>query len=393
MADAIADAHMTLRDWHAASKGLIPAWVGWALAGVATVFVVAIALDDGVGRREVVIPLLAAVTFVVWYLPSLGVRVPDLARAATTLGVIGFVNAAADRFGFATDTDDGVQLSLLIAMILVGELVGTAPWSIAAAAVVGMIVITSPQLLPYDGDQRFAWIMPVGLAVMTGGFIRSMMRALTQLSVAQEALAHQAASDERRRIAREIHDVVAHSLTVTMLHLTAARLAVARGASGEATDALEEAERAGRQSLADVRRTVGLLRTGAGRLPDSEAPMPLAVDVVTLVDEYRDAGLGVELVVDGDLATVEPGVGLALYRIVQESLANVARHAPGATVAVSVRTADPARVAVRSRGGRTTVGGPPGSGITGMRERAEALGGRCSAGPDGDCGWVVEAVL
>ena len=359
------------------------------VAGAATVFVVALALDSGVGRRELVVPLLGAVVVAVWILPVLGVAVPDVVRVALVWGSLGIVNIGADQFGFGDD----VQVSLLLGVVLVGDVVGTGHLATAMVATVAGFVVTLPPLLPYNGSEDFMWAIPVGLAVMTGVFIRAMLRALVQLSVAQDALAVQAASDERRRIAREIHDVVAHSLTVTMLHLTAARMAVARGDSGEATDALEEAERAGRQSLADVRRTVGLLRSGADGDAGGQTPMPVATDLAGLVDSYRDAGLVVDATMRGDLAAVAPGVGLAMYRIVQESLANVARHGRDATVTVVVEAADPVHVVVRSAGSRVAPAGRSGSGIAGMRERAEALGGRCTAGPDGDHAWVVDAVL
>jgi len=236
---------------------------------------------------------------------------------------------------------------------------------------------------------------------MVGVFLRALVRALTELEAAQQELASQAARDERRRIAREVHDVVAHSLTVTMLHLTAARLAVGRGDNVDATEALEEAERAGRQSLADVRRTVGLLRADDERAPSTHPtddvlrPMPRANDLPRLVADYRAAGVSVELSVAGEMAAIDPTVSLAVYRIVQESLANVARHAPGAAATVSINVSDPVLVRVESTGGNiglAVAASGSGSGLVGMRERAEALGGRCTAGPCGD-GWAVEASL
>ena len=106
-------------------------------------------------------------------------------------------------------------------------------------------------------------------------------------------LAEKAATDERQRIAREVHDVIAHSMTVTMLHVTAARLAVARGDDDAATEALLEAEKAGRESLNEIRHTVGLLRTE----PDGgiEAPQPGVGDIVQLVDGFAEAGVDVRL--------------------------------------------------------------------------------------------------
>jgi Histidine kinase len=125
-------------------------------------------------------------------------------------------------------------------------------------------------------------LIPVWLAVR--GLV-AQQRLLIALRAAQAELGRQAASDERRRIAREIHDIVAHSLTVTMLHLTGARFILARDPDGAAA-ALVEAERLGRQSLADVRRTVGLLEAEADPRVQSLAPLPSAEDIATLVHDY-----------------------------------------------------------------------------------------------------------
>src|SRR5436853_615896 len=121
----------------------------------------------------------------------------------------------------------------------------------------------------YSG--AFAYVLGIGIAWAWGYAVRQQYHLIVELKAAQAGLAERAAADERQRIAREIHDVVAHSLAVTMLHLTGARLALQHDPA-EAAEALAEAERLGRQSLADIRRTVGLLADGgrAGAAP----PMP-----------------------------------------------------------------------------------------------------------------------
>ena len=199
-----------------------------------------------------------------------------------------------------------------------------------------------------------------------------------------------AATNERQRIAREVHDVIAHSLTVTMLHLTAARLAVGRGDSAAATEALEEAEKAGRTSLSEIRNTVGLLRID-GSEPDN-APLPAAADVPALVEGYRAAGVDVSLDLQGDLGDVEPAAGLALYRIVQESLTNAGRHAPGAHTTVHIELGPPLKVDVQTKGGAPSIERGSGMGLAGMAERAAALGGLFEAGQSGN-GWRVAATL
>jgi signal transduction histidine kinase len=216
---------------------------------------------------------------------------------------------------------------------------------------------------------------------------------------AQTDLARQAASDERRRIAREIHDVVAHSLTVTMLHLTAARYILSRDPEGAAA-ALADAERLGRQSLADVRRTVGLL-AGEGAVNSATlAPLPGADDIPTLVADYARAGLDAHYTRSGEAFEL-PAAGLALYRIAQEALANVAKHAPGAHVSVRLRTEADVLLQVSDDGVRDAVDqdsrstdAGSGLGLLGMRERALLLRGTLTAGPaDNGCGWSVECRL
>lgn len=204
----------------------------------------------------------------------------------------------------------------------------------------------------------------------------------------------QAVLEERQRIAREVHDVVAHSLSVTMLHLTAARRSLEQDDDvTEAVEALRDAERTGRQAMADIRQTVGMLGTTDATGGAGAQAARSAADVPELVEQFAAAGLAVTLEVDGDLSEVPATAGLGLYRIVQESLTNVAKHAPRSqcTVDLEVRRH---RQAVRVANTLTgpVVPRPGGSGVGGMQQRAESLAGSFSAGPD-DGRWVVAAVL
>jgi signal transduction histidine kinase len=176
-------------------------------------------------------------------------------------------------------------------------------------------------------------------------------------------------------------------LTVSLLHITSARLAVEHDPA-DAGRALAEAERLGRQSLTEVRATMGLLRMGGEN--GLAAPVPGAGQLAELVQQVRNAGVDVSLVIEGDIAGVPATTGSTIYRIVQEALTNAARHAPGCSV----------RVDVAARRGRADVAvdsaGPPtegsGIGLASMRERAQAVGGTCTAGPGGH-GWMVRASL
>ncbi len=226
----------------------------------------------------------------------------------------------------------------------------------------------------------------VGAAVTwaSAWVLRRQHRLVLALEAAQEALAEHAAAEERARIAREVHDVIAHSLTVTMLHVASARLAV-QDRPAEAIEALAEAERLGRRSLADVRRAVGALGDGDG------SPPPSIVELPALVQEYEAAGVDVALTVAGAGDRLSAAASMALFRIAEESLANAARHAPGAHVDVELRIeASHASLTISNGIGRATpsVGERPGLGLTGMRQRAELIGAQLTAGRQGD-GWRV----
>jgi signal transduction histidine kinase len=240
----------------------------------------------------------------------------------------------------------------------------------------------------YDG--AFIWVLGLAFSWAGGVGMQAQFRLLAKMREEQAGLAERAAADERQRIAREIHDVIAHSLAVTMLHLTGARLAIRRDPA-EAEEALLEAERLGRESLAEIRRTVGLLAPeGTG----TAAPMPTAADIPDLVREFGSAGLDVDFELTGDIASLPPATGLALYRVAQESLSNVVRHAPGAPTSMALIVGpDDVRLRVRNRmatGATPNLNG--GLGVRGMEERVTLLGGTLRAGPDGTA-WCVDAEL
>lgn len=230
-----------------------------------------------------------------------------------------------------------------------------------------------------------------GLAI--GGMLRSQSRALVAERTARRHAAEQATLAERQRVARDIHDLVGHSLSVTMLHVTASRRALDDAAEhpetqaesvAEARAALVDAERIGREAMSEIRRTVSVL---ASESAGSQA-LPGAADLPHLVEQCRAAGVSVQWRVDGDLAHVPTATGLALYRVMQECLANAVRHAPGAPVCASI-TVD-AHSAALSCGNPLPPGvasgraaGPGGNGLPGFRTRAEQAGGTVTAGPVG----------
>ena len=232
-----------------------------------------------------------------------------------------------------------------------------------------------------------AWMAGTTLSVLGGLLIRHEVNLVSQLRAAQAGLAERAKAEERNRIARELHDVIAHTLTVMLLHVSSARLAVEHDLA-DAARALAEAERLGRASLAEVRLTVGMLHHDGDT--GQTAPLPGLDDLSALVARFRSAGADVALTIDGDTGRLPATTGLAVYRIVQEALTNAVKHAPGSPTAVRLAVdADAVRLAVDSA---AEPGGGTGVGVFSMRERAESLGGSCRAGPGGR-GWLVQATL
>ncbi|MGW0003633.1 sensor histidine kinase [Nocardia grenadensis] len=269
------------------------------------------------------------------------------------------------------------RLSILLAVVAAAELL--------AFALVGAALW---------GDHSLRTGFPMyALGILLGWLVGVMLQYqrlfLYQERENQSARAAQAAAAERNRIAREVHDVIAHSLTVTLLHVTAARHALTADRDvDEAADALVDAERLGRQAMSDIRRTVGLLDS----VPSAAGVEPGAGDIPALVDDFVNAGLMVNRRFTGDLAGVSAAVGLALYRICQESLANIAKHAPGAEVELTV-SVDGGSAIVRVH--NTIPRGLPsqfgrGTGVAGMRHRSDGLGGRIRVGPEAG-GWLVRA--
>ncbi len=175
-------------------------------------------------------------------------------------------------------------------------------------------------------------ISGTALTTVSCTFARRLRTLVAQLREAHAGLAERARAEERNRIAAEMHDVIGHAMTVSLLHVSSARLALDEDPA-EAGAALAEAERLARQSLDEVRGVVGLMR-GAG--PRAVVPLPRGTDVTDLVDSFRRAGTRVELDVRGGLDTLGATHGLAVYRVVQESLTNAARHGDGTPVSIRI---------------------------------------------------------
>lgn len=244
------------------------------------------------------------------------------------------------------------------------------------------------------GAQYFA--TGVAVCACCGYLFRRQRELAAELRWSRERLDAAAAAEERRRIAREVHDVVAHSLTVVLLNVTGARKALA-SQPDVAAEALDRAESVGRESLDGIRRVVGLLRESDESVAGEAAPQPTAAELPGLVDQQSAAGAAITTEITGDLDAIDAVTGAAVVRVAQEALTNAQRHAPGAPVDLRVIVL-PGRVVVTVRNGAGTTASLDaaksrrGLGLVGMRERVEALGGRFSAGEIGDGdGWLVHA--
>ena len=233
----------------------------------------------------------------------------------------------------------------------------------------------------------------VGLWVRTRrDYVEQLRETAERLSHERRLLARQAVAEERVRIARELHDVVAHHVSLMVVQAGAVRETV--DAAHPSRPVLESMARTGREALAEMRHMLGVLRLedtadGAGR-----APQPGIADLGPLIEQARGAGLPVELRVEGTARPLPPGVGLSAYRIVPEALTNTLRHAGPTEARVLLRYRPDALEVRVSDSGRGSAAPPSGGhGLIGMRERVALFGGELVAGAVPGGGFAVRAVL
>ena len=238
----------------------------------------------------------------------------------------------------------------------------------------------------------------VPVAAGAGLALRARSEA-TEHTAAREAIAgrllEHTARGERARISRELHDVVAHHISMIAVQAETARL-TAPGLPPATTQRLRSIGDTARDALTEMRRLLGVLREDTGDTPADRQPQPGLPQLIGLLDEAREASLaGTRLIVSGLPVSLDPGVELAAYRIVQEALTNARRHAPGAAVDVELHYAgDGLRLQVRDNGPGPTPGPPSGGhGLLGMRERAAAVGGQLSTGAASGGGFLITARL
>jgi signal transduction histidine kinase len=252
-----------------------------------------------------------------------------------------------------------------------------------------------------DGETQILAVLLASLAPAAAwaGFARR-ARAEAQAhraarQVITDTLLQHTARGERARISRELHDVVAHHVSMIAVQAETARLTTA-GMPAAGAQRLSAIGDTARAALTEMRRLLGVLREDAQTGAADRLPQPGLGQLNELLDDARDAsGAETRLIVRGWLPAVDPGVELAAYRIVQEALSNARRHAPGAAVDVELHYAgDALQVRIRDNGPGPPPAPPPGGhGLAGMRERAAAVGGALHTGPAPGGGFLIEATL
>jgi signal transduction histidine kinase len=347
---------------------------GWVAPGLVAAFAIVGALQTHrLHPATATVAVAVTIVGVALMAPSRPVLRPAFALLSAA-GVVFLCHANASNVGW-------------FAICILG---GWSAFVVRTRVTIGLLVIATlgfglEWLYTVDDAGWAAWIAGTSCATLGSLLGRRERDLVQQLRIAQAGLAERVRAEERNHIARELHDVIAHSLTVSLLHVSSARLAVEEDPAS-AIQALAEAERLGRVCLAEVRQVVGLLRPGEG----GTTPLPGTTHLAALVDQFRGAGADVVFNVDGDPAELPSTVGLAIYRILQEALTNAARHAPGAPTKAGLSvTPTRAVLTVDSAG---APGSGTGGGLLSMRERADVLGGRCTAGPTAT-GWQVRVEL
>jgi len=332
---------------------------------------------------------------------------PLIFRRVVPLQVFVVTTAATVAHAFLAGDELNSSLGSLIALYTVADLcdrrTSVVAWIILGLSLAGIILYKAPaqaalgSLVQTEVGIFVAWLLGVWARerrMYTGLVEERAERAERE----REREAERAVLEERSRIARELHDVVTHHVSVIVIQAGAARRALAKRPE-DAAGAIEAIDSAGRQALTDMRRMLGILGTASGDGMDpasSLEPMPGLDRVGDLLEHVRAAGLPVQLTVRGDRRPLDPGVELSAYRIIQEALTNTLKHARGARARVTIAY-EPSAVAIEvvDEGGAGASGlaaSGAGRGLIGMRERVAMFDGELETGPD-PTGYHVRARL
>jgi len=303
------------------------------------------------------------------------------------------------------DPPDQPPLSSFI--ILLVAFYSAAVYGDGRRAVIGAAIAFMMEILVIDIPRFFAGenpgdIIPAWVLYLMFWFVGRTIRQrrlqavelgdrATQLEIEREEKARVAVAEERSRIARELHDVVAHSVSVMVVQAQAAQRLL-EGEQREARQALGSIETTGRQALTEMRRLLGILRRADAEL--ALAPQPSLKHLNTLIEQMRETGLPVELHIEGEAEPLPPGVDLSAYRIVQEALTNALKHAEPSHAQVVIHyRADELELEITDDGTGNGKGGGAGQGLIGMRERVTLYGGVFESGRRESGGYSVRARL
>src|SRR6266511_4466792 len=326
-------------------------------------------------------------------------------RRRWPLPVLAVTLAAATLYSARHYPEGGTGWAIFVALYIVAVVEDRRRLVVAAAAMVALLAVASELVFyrstMFDGEPLYfavlmlsAWWL--GEAVRNRrAYVAGLRERAEQAERTREEEARRRVDEERLRIARELHDVVSHSIGVISVQAGVAAHLLRRRPD-KAAQSLEAIRRASDEALGELHAMLGVLRQpGDGRAP--LAPAPGLAQLDALVGQAEAAGLKVEVALEGEPRALPPAVDLACYRIVQESLTNVVRHAGASRATVTVNHRDGEVVVEVLDDGLGAAAGVPaagaGQGINGMRERARALGGTLQAAPCPDGGFLVRARL
>jgi signal transduction histidine kinase len=337
------------------------------------------AADPGDRASGLIVNLLATLALVFWR-----TRLPWVA------GVVTFASLVAVGSNPTLLTLSGITAQLIVVYLVANRY--RRRWSVLLAAPFLVAAVA------WSDEDSLAGVMLLVLVVaaqVLGDSRRQRSQAIAERDATRHAMAEtqrdQAVMEERARIARELHDVVAHHVSVIAVQAETARLTTP-DLPEEGKERLAAIGQTARDSLTELRRLLGILRSDG--VEPARSPQPGLARLEELVASARTAGTTVRLTLSGEVVSLPPGVDLTAYRIVQEALTNARRHAPGAAVDVEIGyEAERLRLRVSDDGPGPPTSDTSGHGLMGMHERAAMVGGtlRTGAGPSG--GFLVEADL
>ena len=328
-------------------------------------------------------------------LPLLWRRQAPLIVLVATLGCVGIPDATHGIANNASAPFAGVLFAVYASAAYTSRRDGR-----IAAGIIAVMVVTTAVAIGEDVIGDVVFIGGMLFAVWGAAtIVRSRQELATALAERTVELEHEreetaklAVAEERARIARELHDVVAHNVSIMVVQAGAERRAIG-DERPDTSEALATIEETGRAALAEMRRLLGMLRRSDDEL--ALAPQPSLRHLDDLVAQVREAGMPVELRIEGEPRPVAPGIDLSAYRIVQEALTNALKHAGPAQALVTVRYGDRELDIEIADNGTEAAGEAPagGHGLVGMRERVALFGGDLAAGQGADGGYAVHARL